>query len=253
MVLGALRTVRVLSGGQLERLAFGEIAGSARGRVRRRVMSRLGEHGLVVSLDRRVGGVRAGSAGMVYALSAAGQRLLDLEAGRGPRRRPPHTPGALFLAHALAVSEVFVALGELTRQTDGVRLNRFAVEHEARWENREPGADRRLRPDALAVLEHGDIQDVWWLEVDRSTESLTRMAGLLRRYLDFAQSGQAGPGGVVPRVLISVLEERRRAAVCGLVGRLPAPAQELFVVALADEVAGRLVRELLSGEVERPP
>lgn len=252
-VLEALHVVRVLSGRQLERLAFAEVTGSARGRIRRRVVGRLVGLGLVVTLQRRVGGVRAGSAGLVYALSGGGQRLIDLESGRGQRRRPPHTPGALFLAHALAVSEVFVALHEASRTVPGLLLVRFAVEHEARWEGYSPGVAQVLRPDALVVLEHGGIQDIWWLEVDRGTESLSRLAGMLRRYLDFAESGEAGPGGVVPRVLVSVPDERRRAAVRALVRKLLPPASMLFALVLADEAADLLVQELLSGEVEKPP
>lgn len=102
-VLAALRTVVVLSGTQAERLLFDEIAESARARIRRRVLGRLIALGLVETLERRVGGVRAGSGGLVYALSGGGQRLLDLDDPReSPRRRSAYTPGPLFLAHALA-------------------------------------------------------------------------------------------------------------------------------------------------------
>lgn len=253
-VLTALGIVRVLSGGQLERLAFDAVAASARGRIRRRVLGRLVELGLVVTLERRVGGVRAGSAGLVYALSAAGQRLLDLEAGgSAARRRQPHTPGTLFLSHALAIAELYVALVEASRRVEGAELRRFAVEADARWTVRELGMEAALRPDALVVLGCGDIEDVWWVEVDRDTESLPRLRGKLLDYLDFARAGVAGPGGVMPRVLVSVTSPERGAGVRGLVRRLPPPAAALFVVALESAAAELLVRELLSGEVEKPP
>jgi hypothetical protein len=253
-VLAALSALRVMSGGQLERLAFAAVTASARGRIRRRVLARLVELGLVVTLDRRVGGVRAGSAGLVYALSAGGQRLLDLEAGRSTaRRRQPSTPGALFLAHALAVAELYVALVERITRVETAELRRFAVEAEARWEVREIGLEAVLRPDALAMLGMGDIEDVWWLEVDRSTESLPRLRTKLLGYLDFAHAGVAGPGGVLPRVLVSVTSAQRAADVRALVRRMPPPAAELFAVALESEAAGLLVREMVTGQVEKPP
>jgi hypothetical protein len=247
-VLDALATARVLSGGQLERLLFIDIAPSARGRIRRRVLGRLVASGLVQTLERRVGGVRAGSAGLVYALSAAGHRLRDLGTSGQVRRRSAHTPGALFLAHALAVGEVFVQLHEALRGAPGPRLERFAVEADARF----IAGQVVLRPDALAVLSAGDVEDVWWLEIDRGSESAPRLRSMFGRYLAFARSGEAGPGGVVPRVVISVMNERRRRLVRRVVGELPAPAGELFVVCLERDVASVLVSELL-GEVREPP
>lgn len=250
-VLAALRTVRILSGAQAERLLFAEIAGSARARIRRRVLGRLVALGLVETLERRVGGVRAGSGGLVYALSGGGHRLLDLDSPReAQRRRPAYTPGPLFLAHALAISEIYVALVELARQPGGFRLRQFAVERAARFEP--PGSDVVLRPDALAVLASPDVEDVWWLEIDRGTESLPRLVAMLRRYLAFAESGVPGPGGVVPRVLISVTSEERARAVRSLIRRMPPLASELFLVCQEPEIAAVLAAELLD-EVREPP
>ncbi|WP_217921914.1 replication-relaxation family protein [Miltoncostaea oceani] len=250
-MLAALRTVLVLSGIQAERLLFDEIAESARARIRRRVLGRLIALGLVETLERRVGGVRAGSGGLIYALSGGGHRLLDLDDPReSPRRRSAYTPGPLFLAHALAISEVYVSLVELGRASDLIRLARFAVEAAARFEP--PGSDVVLRPDGLAVLASPDVEDVWWLEIDRGTESQPRLQAMLRRYLAFAESGVPGPGGVVPRVLISVTSEERARAVRGLIRRMPPLASELFVVCQEPEIAAVLAAELLD-EVREPP
>lgn len=254
-VLRALATVRMLSGAQAERLLFTDIAPTARGRVRRRVLGRLARVGLVATLDRRVGGVRAGSAGMVYTLSAAGQRLLDLQRDQmeRPRRRSPHTPGALFLAHELAVADVYVGLVEAAQRDPRIVLARFAMEADARFDVRSMIGSVTLRPDALVVLEHTHVEDVWWLEVDRSTESLPRLTSKLRAYLTFAGLGVAGPRGVVPRVLVSVLDDRRARALRAIVGRFPAPADELFAVVQEADAAAFMAGELLGGEVEKPP
>lgn len=245
-VLQALARVRVLTGAQLERLLFADIAVASRGRTRRRVLGRLVDLGLAVTLERRIGGVRAGSAGLVYGLSGAGQKLAGRAAASGssPRPRTTATPSALFLAHALAVAETYVATTEALRTAPGVALAGFDVEQDATWPTGR-GPKDVLRPDALVVLTRGEVSDVWWLEVDRDTESLPRIVRLLRRYLAFARSGQAGPCGVVPRVLLSVTSPDRLAAVRAEIARLPPPAPELFAVCMESEVAALLVSEIL--------
>jgi hypothetical protein len=252
-VLEALVRVRVLSGAQLERLLFDDIATSARGRIRRRVLGRLVSLGLVATLERRVGGVRAGSVGLVYAPTAAGWRLLYLDkpAGASARRRAPYTPGPLFLAHALAVSVVYVALTEAMAERSNMKLGTFAVEADARWTTAD--GDVVLRPDALIVLGAQDDELAVWLELDRGTESLPRLRAMLGRYLDFARSGEAGPRGVVPLVVVTAPDRRRAAAISQLVTRLPPPANELFLVVREQGAAAAIVSELVSGEVEKPP
>ena len=61
--------------------------GSARSALRQTSRRLRRQHGLglVAHLERRIGGTRAGSAGYVWYLTAAGQRLTD--EGRGSRRR----------------------------------------------------------------------------------------------------------------------------------------------------------------------
>src|SRR5215218_9654600 len=75
-VLADLQHVRLLSGQQLERLHFAQLATpNARGSARRRSLGGLVGTGLVTTLPRRIGGERAGSAGLIYILDARGQRL----------------------------------------------------------------------------------------------------------------------------------------------------------------------------------
>lgn len=252
-VLRALGRVRVLSGAQAERLLFADVTPASRGRTRRRVLGRLVALGLVATLERRIGGVRAGSAGLVYVLSGGGQRLLapSRATGAGPRPRTPSTPGRLFLAHALAISETYVCLVEATRDTPGVTVPVFAVESDARWDT--PEAGEVLRPDALVVLARGGVEDVWWLEIDRGTESLPRLKRLLDRYLRFAQAGRPGPRGVIPRVLFSVTTGARQDALQRLVERGPDLGRQLFVVCQEADVAQVLLDELLQASKEEPP
>src|SRR5258707_10478743 len=124
--------MRVLTGDQLTRLHFWNLALDSRDRTRRRVLARLVTHSLAATLDRRIGGARSGSAGTVYALDVAGQRALPLlgadVAMCGPTRaRAPWTPGLPFLGHSLAISGLYSALREHERTRD-LALVQFTTE-----------------------------------------------------------------------------------------------------------------------------
>src|SRR5260370_259196 len=68
---------RFLSARQIEALLFHEHAsGDAGARVCRRVLARLTRDRILIRLQRRVGGVRGGSASFVYAVGPVGWRLL---------------------------------------------------------------------------------------------------------------------------------------------------------------------------------
>jgi hypothetical protein len=219
--------VRVLTGGQVERLHFTELAGRHRDRTRRRVLERLVHLQLLTPLERRIGGVRAGSAGLVFALGPAGQRLLELGHGTGGRSRRPGTSTPRFMIHNLAVAELYVELVEAARR-GAFTLTGFRAEPACWWRTSE---GVWVKPDAFVVVGSGEVEDSWAVEVDQATESLPTIRRKLKVYLDLVASGERGPGGgVLPRVLVTVPDERRLAAVRGVVRGLPGPAEELFAV-----------------------
>jgi len=244
-IINDLARVRILTGDQLTRLHFLDLSVSSRDRTRRRVLARLAALDVVTTLDRRIGGVRAGSAGLVYALGVAGQHLVPLlgapaDEHTARRARHPWTPGRLFLRHTLAVSELFVRLVEKGIET-GVKLDAFNTEPVSWTPN---GLGGWLKPDAYVVLTTEMFEDAWWIEVDRATESLPTLKRKLVMYLDFVERGQLGPDGVIPRVLVTVPDEGRREAIQELLDRLPEPADKLLHVVLADEAAQYLVQVL---------
>ena len=69
---------RLLSTRQIQRLHFGighaTISAATRGTVR--VLGRLEDRGFLLRLERRIGGIKHGSSGNVWQLSATGERLL---------------------------------------------------------------------------------------------------------------------------------------------------------------------------------
>jgi hypothetical protein len=217
-ILGDLERARVLTGAQLQRLHFAEIAEPVRARDRRRILQRLVDLDLVSKLERRIGGIRAGSAGHVYTLSPAGQRFQALQRGQQLTKqlRRTRTLGQPFLNHALAISEIYVTLVEASRNHNFC-VPRFQTEP-ACWHP--TGTGRYLHPDAYLVLATPEHQDCWWLEIDQSTESLPRIKRKCRTYLDFLTHGGTGPDGVPPRILFTTPNDDRSNAIEKVIAKL---------------------------------
>lgn len=234
----ALRTVsrfRVMSGAQLGELLWDEVSPNARARVARRGLARLARLGVLQPLSRRVGGERSGSASTTFAVGRAGQYLLK----SGRRVRAAHTPGARYLAHTLAVAQLYVDLVAVERQ-EQAELVRFEPEPEC-WRPYMAGFGARqiLKPDAFLKLARGDYEFSWFIEQDMATEALTTVKSKAARYHDYFRTGtEQSARGVFPRVVWTVPDERRAEAVRETLGQLPAPAHRLFVVATtADALA----------------
>ncbi|MCG8914914.1 replication-relaxation family protein [Actinokineospora sp. PR83] len=230
-VLLDLYRLRVMAADQIERVHFAGLTGRSREVVRGRVLRRLVNWRLITSLGRRIGGTRRGSGSTAYALDSTGLRLLGERLGTtNPtvRIRRPRPPGGRFLEHGLAVSALYADLMAATRDSE-INLGTFAGEPDSWWPD---GAGGQLKPDAYARLARGNVIDHWWIEVDRATESLPTIRRKLTAYLSFAERGQLGPNGVVPRVLVSTISEQRQQVIRAVVRQLPTPADELFLVTL---------------------
>ncbi len=238
----ALRMVgrfRVMSGAQLAELLWDEVSPNARARVARRGLARLVRLGLLQPLARRVGGARSGSASTTFAVGRAGQYVL--RSGAAPRRRvrAAHTPGARYLAHTLAVAQLYVDLIAAQRQ-EQAELIRFEPEPEC-WRPYMVGFGARqvLKPDAFLKLARGDYEFSWFIEQDMATEALTTVRSKAARYHEYFHTGtEQAARGMFPRVLWIVPDEDRAEAVREALAQLPAAAHRLFVVATtADALA----------------
>ena len=240
-ILRDLGRVRVLTGGQLERLHFHDLAAANRDRARRRVLNRLISLSAITTLERSIGGVRAGSAGFVYSLDTAGQRLLRLFSGEGQESiRRPWTPGALFLRHTLDVAELYVRLREAERAGQ-LELSGFLAEP-ACWQL--TVSLGTIKPDVYGLIAAGKVEDAWWLEVDRGTESPGTLRRKLSLYLLAAQAGVTGPDGILPRVLVTVPNERRLTTVRSITDSLGSNAERLISVSLHEAAIPFMVQVL---------
>jgi Replication-relaxation len=239
-----LSRARVLRGGQLDRLLrHPDTASRTAERARQRAMTYLCQLGLVATLDRRIGGVRAGSAGYVHVLNPAGYKLAALLTGTPipAQVRRFRAPGPMFIAHALDIAEIYVQLTEASSKDGGFRVAAFVTEPATWWPI---GNGGHLRPDAYTALAVPTHRDVWWLEIDRDTESIPRLRDKLRDYLDHATYGGTGPDGAPPRVLVTAPTPKRCAVISELITGLPPPAADLFVVCQHTAAAHHLTTAL---------
>jgi hypothetical protein len=239
-----LARVRLLTGAQLDQLlAEPDTTAATTARLRRRIMTRLADRGLVVTLARTIGGARAGSAGHVYTLTPTGYRVVATLTGQPcpPHPKKPATPGALFLGHTLAISEIYVALHKASRTND-VKLSTFDTEPACWWPL---GHGDYLKPDAYCVLSTTTHQDCWWLEIDQGTESLRRIRAKSRTYLNYLTHGGVGPDNVPPRILYTTPNIQRCEAIKNIITRLSTQDSKLINVITRTEATEYLIKELL--------
>jgi protein involved in plasmid replication-relaxation len=239
-----LARARLLTGAHLDRLlAQPHLSEQTTARERRRIMTHLHDLGLVTTLRRRIGGVRAGSAGHVYTLTPTGHRVLATLTGQPcpSHVKKPATPGALFLSHALEISDIYVRLIEASRNHT-VTMSRFDSEPHC-WQP--TGHNDYLKPDAYCVLSTTTHRDCWWLEVDQDTESLPRIRAKARNYLDYLTTGGLGPDGVPPRILFSAPGSQRVQAISDVITKLTTTETENLICAtIHTDVPTFLITEL---------
>jgi hypothetical protein len=241
-ILGSLREHRLLKTDHVRRLHFahGHATVAAAAGATMRVLTRLADHTLVSRLERRIGGVRAGSSGIVWQLGSTGERLLRTMHGEKHRRRYVE-PTPAFAAHTLAVAELAVQLHELREK--GL-LELIALETEPScWRSfvGQHGILEWLKPDLYVVTASGDYEDHWFFEADLATEHppvVVRKAKVYQRYA--ATGAHQARHGLFPVVTWVVPDTARQRAIEAALSADPALQSALFRVVVAAEF-GRLI------------
>jgi hypothetical protein len=250
-ILQTLADFRLMTGRQLQRLHLDGSNPTTIARRGRAVLQRLWELRAVVRLDRRIGGVRAGSDGLVYGLSGLGLAVLALEQADGsrPGGRMVWETKPAFQDHLLAIGDLYVELHEL-QQAGQLEVLDFHTEPRAwRWFSGAAGERQTVKPDAFAALGIGEFEQRMFIEIDCGTESLPTIARKCRRYGDYWQSGdEQRQHGVFPKVWWLASSPRRAARLADVVATLPAEHQQLFGVGLAAEAAALLSQPATAGD-----
>lgn len=243
-ILVSLDQYRLLSTRHLQRLHFNDRASElAAARAAARAMQRLHDLGLVTSLSRRIGGTRRGSASYIWQLASSGERYLRTTRGQAHRRRFVE-PGAVFVAHTLAVNDVAVDLLAAGRDADGFTVEQLTTEP-ANWRSYlgSGGEARWLKPDLHVITTTADptepgaeYEEHAFLEIDLGTEHLPRIQAKCRRYAAYAQTGAYQTAhGLFPAVVWLSPDPARRAALRAAVGATQGLPEGAFRVASPDE------------------
>ncbi len=236
-VLEAIAEHRFFTTRQVERLLFSNHNTPDSGaRCCRRVLARLERWGLIERPIRPVGGLQAGSASSIWMLSSAGQRLRNLQAGRGAIGRV-REPGERFIQHYLAIGDAHLELVTAAR-AGLVELLSVQIEP-ACWRSYSSlaGSRETLKPDLFAVTGSGEFEDHWFIEIDRATESLPTLLKQCQQYEAYRRSGsEQAATGLFPRVLWIVPDDRRAAQLRAALTSTRAFGRDLFQVTTPEEL-----------------
>jgi Replication-relaxation len=231
--------LRLLRARQIQSLLFPDEQHASRAtaaRCCRRVLERLTRERLLVRLDRRVGGVRAGSASFIYAVSPIGHRIVQ----PGGVRRRVREPSLRFVDHTLAVADLLIDV-TLNSREGGCDLVQWKSEPDSWCEVVTLGGTVVLRPDLFLVLAVGDYELRWFIEVDRATEHLPAITRKCRLYNTYYRSGtEQREHGVFPRTLWIAPSEQRATWLRRTITADPRLADGLFEVATPSQALAAL-------------
>lgn len=188
-LLAAVQQYRYLMTGQIGRLLFNDAANPSAGlRAASRSLKKLSGHGLVDSLSRRIGGVRAGSGSFIWHLTHADERLLRLHDGKSSPMRRHYEPSPYFLAHTLAVAETAIRLIEICREHEP-QITALQLEPECWRAYSSAGVSYSLKPDLYAATATEEYEDRYFIEVDLDTESPAKIIDKCEKYHAYYRSG----------------------------------------------------------------
>ncbi len=251
-ILESLFDLRYLTTNQIKRLYFDQsIASSATHRATNRALNKLNGFGLIHSLERRIGGVRAGSASYVWCLRPAGFRLLDLshKASISRSRKRDFEPSRSFLEHHLAISELYIQIILLERITNNLEIKKIETEPDC-WRTYigDSGSITYLKPDLHAVTLTDSFEDHWFFEIDLATESPCRIAHKCQQYHRYYQSGtEQRKHNIFPMVVWIAPNQKRADSLKHHIKEELTPKQRsLFLVILPDQ----LTKLILEGPSE---
>ena len=238
-ILISLKFAKYLLTGQIRRLHFTEASSDTSAmRASVRAMRKLERYGLVKTFKRRIGGLRAGSASLVWCLTESGQRLLNLKDHvEQPRRSHRYLePSYVHLRHTLAIAECYVQLVEISRMHKKIVLASVEWEPESWRSYTHNGHSLQLKPDLFAVTYNGGYEDRWFIEIDLNTEALPVVIDKCKRYHQYLRTGtEQREHEVFPVTIWVVPDTVRRQKLIDALDDAFKKQPKLFIVVTADE------------------
>lgn len=211
----------------------------------RQASRRLSRHrrlGLVDHLERRIGGVRAGSSGFVWYLTEPGHRLV---VPRDTTRHRHNEPSRTFLAHTLAVTEARLVIERAAHDAGGhLSLLRTEPNCWRSWTGL-GGARHWLKPDLEVITGTADgEEDHWLIEVDLGTENPARLLAKCHHYQNHLRTGtEQAQLGYYPQVLWVCNQPKRADWLREHIATDAELLDELFVVVGSEEELQQVVCE----------
>lgn len=253
-ILASVERYRFLSARHLQALHFTDHASTeSASRTCRRVLARLRGLRILGVLDRRIGGIRAGSEGLVYYVDTAGDRI-QRDSTQTRTRRRFDEPSARFLDHTLAIADMAIAVMDAAK-AHGAEVVKIDPEHHATRTYQDGyGVPQVLRPDLyveLAASVGDDEVSAFFIEVDLGHESLPTLVGKSLAYEDYRATGseQRQYGGF-PQVIWAMHAYRettvlrRRKALGDAIERNNRTAASLYRILALPDTAEALVQGL---------
>lgn len=252
-ILHDIEQFRLLSTRQIQRLHFGighaTISAATRGTVR--VLGRLEQRGFITRLERRIGGIKHGSAANIWQLTATGERLLRALRGDSVRRRFVE-PGAPFIDHTLEIADLAVRLREAAR--DG-RFDLLDLDTEPEcWREftASHGGAQWLKPDLYVVTANTTVEEHAFVEIDRATEHLPAILRKCAVYQRYFQTGtEQHRQGIFPAIVWVVPNEQRAAKLRASIHDDPTLADTLFRITSAQNAVAVLTPKDEQPVIER--
>lgn len=213
-ILTSLSNFRFMTTKQIESLHFNSLSSA---RISRKVLERLTANHLIRRLNRRIGGLHAGSSSYIYALTPKGANLISA--------KPNYSfePSTLFLDHTLLIMDTYIQVAELF----DLKILDFETEPNC-WRVIKPGL--MLKPDLWLKLGSNKEELHWFVELDRSTEHKTAIKTKLELYYQYFLTGQEqDKADLFPRVLWLVPNNARKSWLEALIRPYEAQIPGLFV------------------------
>ena len=211
-ILNTLRRLRYIKTGQVQRLFF-PINRAPKPALSNtwQTLKKLNRYGLIDHLPKQIGGAKSGSQGLIWHMTEAGLRLLNLGKEPEGKRQRYVEPSRAFVRHTLAVTECFIQITEICQMGKDMGIKVLEVEPNCWRSFQKSGKALSLRPDLFAETICGRFTDRWFIEMDLDTESTNDIVEKCRRYQQYYQTNREQElNRVFPIVLWIVPTEERK-------------------------------------------